>query len=1087
MKIKKIIAWGMAMIMLLTALSSCKGGATDDPMESTAKQETTVQTVDSETEKPIRKLLWPSLLSGGKQKHKIVISENASLTALSAAVEVSAMLRAVTGTLFTYETDVITWQGIPDRYEVVIGDTNREETAEAKAQLSADKPYVVTEIGKRIVITAISDRYLVDAVNAFLLDYVGETSNSIDYISDENASTAKPVMPSSPTVPATPSVTLPDQTGHPENAGGTVNVEELLKVDPSYDYSSDYQIHYSGAAATTPVSPDKIQTGLIESEYDDFYDVVADVNVLQFGAVGDGVHDDTAAFKAAIDAVSRTGGTIFVPKGYYCLKESLTLPAYVTLAGELKRGTTEGTVLCIYGGKGTTDRNQSAILCGAHSSVQNLAFWYPEQTFVNGEPIPYPAAIAQTYLNGLTIRNVTFVNAYRGIDAWLNGAVYALQYIREISGTCLDYFFSNDFNLDIGKIENLDLSPRFWLESGLPGTPNEELLRTYMIRNSVGIHLGQADFFYFSDIKIEGYNKGFYFVSSTRDDGLNGIANGQLLNPTIVDCYYPIYVEKLSWYKVAGGTLRAAGNEGATAVYYGPDAGKERENQPASLFFENVEIESAGHNAILNQSSAPKTVFTHCSIKAATGSAILAVATANYSFLNTTVTSGNGREYAVITDESVESTPDIDTTQYDKVTKPASNVYINLASAPYSVVSGQDITASLQAAIDSLKATGGMVYIPGGVYYVSDHIDVWAGVEIRGCSVTAHVDLFFRLTEAGELWAEGGTNPYHEVGTVLYTDYGKGDPDGKELFALYAGSGVVGLSVEYHKQDSTNIQPYSFTFRGYGKDIYLVDVATSTAWNGVDFATNRCDNHYVEFLWSVGLNIGIKVGSGSENGIIRDCHYTVNCYQIGRYKDGNYWWNVEGVATTYGYTYVIYESKNEVLYNNFAINQVRGISLHDGAENVLSVGTAIDYADVDVYLSGNCSATIINGQFVSERSDKSKSIYMAHVYTAEDFSGKVKIYNAAMWGASNYAMLLCGTGEVIVVNSHHDKTPAICTYQMNNGKLTIAMGTVFRNSITITGTDRLTGIKIIIGCTPKSSFSVSTQIPKDKVVYVTAN
>jgi hypothetical protein len=75
----------------------------------------------------------------------------------------------------------------------------------------------------------------------------------------------------------------------------------------------------------------------------------------------------------------------------------------------------------------------------------------------------------------------------------------------------------------------------------------------------------------------------------------------------------------------------------------------------------------------------------------------------------------------------------------------------------------------------------------------------------------------------------------------------------------------------------------------------------------------------------------------------------------------------------------------------------------------------------------------------------------------------------------------------MVVNSHHDKTPAICTYQMNNGKLTIAMGTVFRNSITITGTDRLTGIKIIIGCTPKSSFSVSTQIPKDKVVYVTAN
>ena len=373
----KLIAWIMAMMMIVSSLASCNRGATDDPNETTLAEETTTGAVDIETEEPVRELLWPNLLSGGKQKYKIVIPESASITAVAAAVEVSARLRAVTGTLFTYETDILTWQGIPDRYELVIGDTNRAETAEAKTQLSAEKPYVVTEIGKRIVIVATSDKYLVDAVNAFLLDYVGTTSNAIDYISDENASTAKPVMPSNPTTPMTPAVTLPDQTGHPENAGASVNVEEMLKVDPSFDYSSDYQIHYSGTAATTHVSPDKIQTGLIESEYDAFYDIVADVNVLQFGAVGDGVHDDTAAFKAAIDAVSRNGGTIFVPKGYYCLKESLTLPASVTLAGELKRGTAEGTVLCIYGGKGTTDRNQSAILCGSHASVQNVAFWYP--------------------------------------------------------------------------------------------------------------------------------------------------------------------------------------------------------------------------------------------------------------------------------------------------------------------------------------------------------------------------------------------------------------------------------------------------------------------------------------------------------------------------------------------------------------------------------------------------------------------------------------------------------------------------------------------------------------------------------------
>ena len=43
-------------------------------------------------------------------------------------------------------------------------------------------------------------------------------------------------------------------------------------------------------------------------------------DVLDFGAVGDGVHDDTAAFQAAIDAVAERGaGKIVVPyspKGY---------------------------------------------------------------------------------------------------------------------------------------------------------------------------------------------------------------------------------------------------------------------------------------------------------------------------------------------------------------------------------------------------------------------------------------------------------------------------------------------------------------------------------------------------------------------------------------------------------------------------------------------------------------------------------------------------------------------------------------------------------------------------------------------------
>ena len=63
------------------------------------------------------------------------------------------------------------------------------------------------------------------------------------------------------------------------------------------------------------------------------------VSVKDFGAVGDGVTDDTAAIQAAIDyttlisSVDAKGGKVFLPEGTY-LVNGLTIKAYVVLSGE---------------------------------------------------------------------------------------------------------------------------------------------------------------------------------------------------------------------------------------------------------------------------------------------------------------------------------------------------------------------------------------------------------------------------------------------------------------------------------------------------------------------------------------------------------------------------------------------------------------------------------------------------------------------------------------------------------------------------------------------------------------------------------
>lgn len=79
------------------------------------------------------------------------------------------------------------------------------------------------------------------------------------------------------------------------------------------------------------------------------------VSVKDFGAVGDGVTDDTAAIQAAINAVAANGGgSIFFPEGTYLLSSELTITtAGITLFGAnrlssiLQQNTTSAKILNI--------------------------------------------------------------------------------------------------------------------------------------------------------------------------------------------------------------------------------------------------------------------------------------------------------------------------------------------------------------------------------------------------------------------------------------------------------------------------------------------------------------------------------------------------------------------------------------------------------------------------------------------------------------------------------------------------------------------------------------------------------------------
>ena len=72
------------------------------------------------------------------------------------------------------------------------------------------------------------------------------------------------------------------------------------------------------------------------------------VNVKEFGAIGDGVNDDTAEIQAAIDACDTNGGGIvFFPTGTYLISSTISIPIEITLRGEGRIGTLINTASSI--------------------------------------------------------------------------------------------------------------------------------------------------------------------------------------------------------------------------------------------------------------------------------------------------------------------------------------------------------------------------------------------------------------------------------------------------------------------------------------------------------------------------------------------------------------------------------------------------------------------------------------------------------------------------------------------------------------------------------------------------------------------
>ena len=713
--------------------------------------------------------------------------------------------------------------------------------------------------------------------------------------------------------------------------------------------------------------------------------VISDFIVTDYGAKAQPGFDNRAAFQAAIDAAyNNGGGVVYIPAGNYEFRSTRTgvrdrvrvragteesmqefnyeyvlrLPPSVQLRGdwadpEKNNGKALGTILEVRVGKdapnhdGTVaswwnDPQAGNALRTTYTSiadrfiemregtgVTNLSIWYPEQDIKNVKP--YPWALFQTSGNCATVENVTLVNAYNGFYS----APSELHYVKNNFITALNKGIEIHVCTDIGRVENNRINPKYWANSGLPGSPSLAEVTAYTRANATGFEMHRSDWEYVSYLYVSGYKTGMWIG---REPGFNDSPNAQFFEIHIDNCGNGLYVESVNPYGLLFSNSSFGSDKDGNAVYFYNDFRTSTQfngvdfkgaivsdGSDGVISFENCTFSDYADYALkINNGNV---LLTQCDFKKPTGHVFLG---ANVNTLRA-VNAGANRVLN-IKNESASATVDIkagDEFLFEPIPKnvktdisihprPKSNRVLRVdlprATGFNNEAPTIDVTAELQAALNAVKAAGGgTVFLPGGRYLVNSPITVPSGVELRGTWDVQH------HTQSG--------------GTGIFTNYdgGAAGENALSLIQLKKGAGIRGfklvqLNLASDGFSTANPRKTPFLIQGQGMNVYVVNVTVSAGDKGIDLASYNTGGHYVDFFTGVVARAGIWVGGGAKGGFIRNMqfnpHYGTRLPQGGQgYPNVPLMRYVQANCSQLKFADV----KNQTIFNNFVYGSVYGI------------------------------------------------------------------------------------------------------------------------------------------------------------------
>jgi hypothetical protein len=298
------------------------------------------------------------------------------------------------------------------------------------------------------------------------------------------------------------------------------------------------------------ITGDKLDPGIFAALGIAARSVDAIFNVKDYGAIGDGTADDTAAFQSALDAAStRGGGIAYAPTGSYKIATHLNIPANVTLEGVWRAPAANnvwkdnvGTLLLAYEGEGSVD-GTPFITLNENSTLKGVAIFYPNQTANLTQPRVYPYTISVPYGNPQTVLtdnpslvDCTVINPYQCLR--LSGA--SRHFVHGLYGQPLYIGIFIDIIFDVGRVEDVHFGTYF-----TEGLPQYQALADWQRANGTGIIFARTDWQYVLNTYVNGYNYGYRFIQTPQASG--GNSNGNFAGMGANNCNVALQVDRCSW------------------------------------------------------------------------------------------------------------------------------------------------------------------------------------------------------------------------------------------------------------------------------------------------------------------------------------------------------------------------------------------------------------------------------------------------------------------------------------------------------------------------------------------------------------